>query len=121
MIKDIGLGADDYIIKPSLSIILITRVKTNLIQDERLQKTSNGAVTSENRVGNIRAQAGSRRVLVRDKEVKDVTKEFEPLLLLITNIDMVISKETLYERIWGYDEKVMMRQSRFTQVACARK
>lgn len=46
---------------------------------------------------------GSHRVFVRDKEISLKNKEYELLLFLVTNADMVFDKETLYERIWGMD------------------
>lgn len=45
----------------------------------------------------------THRVFVNDKEVELKNKEYELLLFLMQNADIVFSKETLYERIWGYD------------------
>ena len=64
-------------------------------------KESNGVDTSEIIIGNIRILTKSRRVFVNDKEVDVKTKEYELLTFLIKNKDMVFSRETLYERIWG--------------------
>jgi len=102
MIRGFGQGADDYIIKPFSPNVLIARIKANIAQYERL-KQSGMKVTSEINAGNIRVNTGSRRVFVRDKEVEVKNREYELLLFLLTNIDMVFSKETLYERIWGFD------------------
>ena len=54
-------------------------------------------------MGNILLQTDARRVFVDGSEVQLKNKEYELLLFLMSNVDVVFSKETLYERIWGYD------------------
>ena len=54
-------------------------------------------------MGNILLQEDARRVFVNGEEVELKNKEYEILLFLMSNADIVFSKETLYERIWGYD------------------
>ncbi|GGO05369.1 response regulator transcription factor [Saccharibacillus kuerlensis] len=104
-VRGLGLGADDYIVKPFSPGELVARVKANLAQYERLRSRSGGAsaVNSELKVGQITIRPQSRRVYVRDEELSLKNKEYELLLFLVEHVDMVLSKETLYEKIWGYD------------------
>jgi len=101
-IRGLGLGADDYIEKPFSPSVLVARVKSHLAQYARLKKTGQTIPTQIN-MGNIRISTGTHRVYVDDREVELKNKEYELLLFLIINVDMVFNAETLYERIWGMD------------------
>ncbi|MFV0402284.1 MAG: response regulator transcription factor [Oscillospiraceae bacterium] len=103
-IKGLGLGADDYIVKPFSPGELVARVKTHLERYDRLTG-NDGAAGSEREivVGSLRIQPGAHRVFVKGGEVELKNKEYELLYFLMTNADIVFSKETLYERIWGMD------------------
>lgn len=100
-IRGLGLGADDYIVKPFSPSELAARVKANLAAYERLKNPQD--THSEINIGSIRINTGSHRVFVKDKEVPLKNKEYELLLFLVTNADMIFDKETLYEKIWGMD------------------
>lgn len=102
-IRGLGLGADDYIEKPFSPSILVARVKANLAQYDRLKKGQTENTLAEIQVGNLRIQPGSHRVFVRNQEISLKNKEYELLLFLVRNGDLVFDKETLYERIWGFD------------------
>ncbi|KAF1682771.1 DNA-binding response regulator [Veillonella sp. R32] len=102
-IRGLGLGADDYIEKPFSPSILVARVKANLAQYDRLKKGQTDNTLAEIQVGNLRIQPGSHRVFVRNQEISLKNKEYELLLFLVRNGDLVFDKETLYERIWGLD------------------
>lgn len=99
-IRGLGLGADDYIEKPFSPSVLVARVKAHLAQYARLKDTDRIA-TAEIRIGSIRINTDTRRVYVNGIEIDLKNKEYELLLFMALNIDMVFSRETLYERIWG--------------------
>ena len=100
-IRGLGLGADDYIEKPFSPSVLVARVKANLAQYKRL--TGKSPTASEITLGPIRVNTGARRVFVGDKEIELKNKEYELLLFLMLNADVVFDREPLYERVWGLD------------------
>ncbi len=102
-IRGLGLGADGYITKPFSPNVLIAHVKANLAQYARLKGKEGRSSRSELVIGEIRVNTDSHRVYVRGKEVELKNKEYELLLFLMKNADIVFSREDLYERIWGYD------------------
>ncbi|ABX41841.1 response regulator transcription factor [Lachnoclostridium phytofermentans] len=101
-IRGLGLGADDYIEKPFSPSVLVARVKANLAQYARLKKTDRTAPIQLN-IGSIRINTDTHRVYVNDIEIDLKNKEYELLLFLALNADVVFNRETLYERIWGMD------------------
>ena len=101
-IKGLGLGADDYITKPFSPSVLVARIKAHLAQYDRL-KQAGGVDRNQLQLGSVLLQKDARRVFVDGAEVALKNKEYELLLFLMSNPDIVFSKETLYERIWGYD------------------
>lgn len=100
-IRGLGLGADDYIEKPFSPSVLVARVKANLAQYQRVLGVKKGP--SEIALGAICLNTGTHRVYVNDREVELKNKEYELLLFLMLNVDMVFDRETLYEKVWGMD------------------
>ena len=100
-IRGLGLGADDYIVKPFSPSELVARVKAHISRYERLiSKEPQKDMIS---IRGLRMDKESRRVYVNDREVIFTTKEFDILLFLAMNPDHVFSKEQLFERLWGID------------------
>lgn len=99
-IRGLGLGADDYIVKPFSPGELVARVQAHIATYNRL-KDGIREIQPEITVDAIRINPKSHRVFVKEKEISLKNKEYELLLFLVTNADMVFDKETLYERIWG--------------------
>ena len=101
-IRGLGMGADDYITKPFSPSVLVARIKANLAQYDRLKNTEQRSLAQIS-LGNITLHTDTRRVFVDGEEVALKNKEYELLCFLMSNADIVFSRETLYERIWGLD------------------
>ncbi|MDP4133452.1 MAG: response regulator transcription factor [Bacillota bacterium] len=98
-VKGLNLGADDYITKPFGMGELVARVNSHIKIYEKFNNTKKKLISA----GELTVDVQDRRIFVNDNEVFLTQKEFELLLFLIENPNIVFNKETLFERVWGYD------------------
>lgn len=97
--KVVGLdsGADDYIPKPFGMMELVSRVKALLRRSEPEQKTDS------RQVGPIAVDLSKHTVKVDGSPVVLTYKEFELLCYLMENEGIVLTRDQLLSKIWGYD------------------
>ena len=100
-IRGLGLGADDYIVKPFSPNELVARVKSHIARYERL--TVNKSHNNTLNFGELEINLDAHRVFVNGNEVILANREFELLTFLAQNPNILFSREKLFERIWGLD------------------
>ncbi len=97
--KVLGLnsGADDYIPKPFGIMELVARVNA------LLRRTDNAKEEKKFVIGDLSVNVNKHIVKVKGQEVTLTLKEFELLILLLENRDIVLSRDKILETIWGYN------------------
>jgi two-component system, OmpR family, response regulator MprA len=96
-VAGLDAGADDYLVKPFAVDELLARVRALL---RRYESATSPTVIS---LGDLTMDT-SRREAKRGNKVLDLTKtEFDLLHILLEQQDIVLSREYLYEHIWGYN------------------
>lgn len=96
----LDLGADDYIPKPFGMMELVARVKAHL---RRAGVKEENNKEQEYTAGKLKVNPIKHRVTVDDKEVILTLKEFELLCFLFENRDVVLTRDKILSRIWGYN------------------
>ena len=95
-----AVGGDDYVTKPFSPKEIAYRVKAQLRRSEYKQSPiQNDSI----KIGELTIDTDGCRVKKKDKEIELTAREFEILKHLAENIGRVISRERLYETVWGED------------------
>lgn len=96
-VKGLDMGADDYIAKPFGIMELVSRVKALLRRSEPQKKQTFyqfDKITLDD----------EKHIVKNGNETIDLTfKEYELLKYLLSNIDIVLSREKLMNKVWGFD------------------
>ena len=100
-IRGLGLGADDYVVKPFSPNELVARVKAHISRYQQLTHPEFDRKILRN--GRLEIQIDSHRTFINDKEIFLTNREFELLSFLAANPGIVFSKEKLLDRVWGMD------------------
>lgn len=95
-VRGLESGADDYVVKPFTFEVLLARVHSLL----RRRQVEHPAIL---RFADLSLDTGSHRVFRGQREVALTSMEFKLLQAFLLHPRQVLSKDTLLERVWGYD------------------
>lgn len=98
-------GADDYIVKPFAIEELLARLRAVLRRVE-LENEQNGNKQTTLTYRDLTIEK-ENRVVRRGDEIIELTKrEYELLLTLMENINVVLARDTLLKKVWGYETQI---------------
>ncbi|HKN64123.1 MAG TPA: response regulator transcription factor, partial [Gaiellaceae bacterium] len=97
-IAGLEVGADDYLTKPFNPRELVARVRAILRRSAGKTKPDGGVLTH----GDLVLDAGRRECRVGDEEIRLAPKEFDLLWELLDHKGLVLTRDQLLERVWGY-------------------
>ncbi|MEX0800919.1 MAG: response regulator transcription factor [Dehalococcoidia bacterium] len=98
-VNGLDAGADDYVTKPFIFDELLARVRSTLRRRE-------GEAQEVLTVGDLSIRPASREVVRAGRGIDLTAREFELLEFLARNAGTVLGKETIFEKVWGYDFEI---------------
>ncbi|MFD1851771.1 response regulator transcription factor [Oceanobacillus bengalensis] len=97
-VSGLDLGADDYITKPFQIEELLARIRVHLRKPKQ-----NKAMAAGLSVGELMVDLDGHEVKRADKKIDLTPREFDLLVCLLKNKNIVLTREQLIENVWGYD------------------
>jgi DNA-binding response OmpR family regulator len=98
-VAGLEVGADDYVAKPFSARELVARVKAILRRADAQHQVRDDVLE----VGDVVLRRGPRQVMVAGEPVELRAKEFDLLACLLENEGLVLSRDQLLDRVWGFE------------------
>lgn len=106
-IEGLDIGADDYIAKPFSVAEVMARVRSVLRRSQHQPKIATEDSDSIIRFEDLEINQLKKRCTISDKEISLTRKEFDILVLLLSNRGSILSREQIMKRVWS-DEVVVL-------------
>ena len=100
-VAGLEMGADDYLVKPFAIEELLARVRVQLRRRDPVRASAAGA--RELRFHDLRLDTAGRAARRGSRHISLTTTEYELLRLFMQHSREVLSRERIFERVWGYD------------------
>jgi two-component system, OmpR family, response regulator ArlR len=99
-VMGLDIGANDYMTKPFAIEELLARIRSILKRNKMKPINDNTSILS---AGKLVLDTQKYRVAFNDEEIQMTKKEFQLLEYLMQNKDIVLTREKILEKVWGYD------------------
>lgn len=96
VLEGLEIGADDYMKKPFDPRELVLRVK-RFFKEEKKEKVEN----RNYKVFDLEIEDDKHRIMYKNEEIELSKKEYDLLLLLVQNKNLVITREKILDRVWN--------------------
>lgn len=106
-IEGLDIGADDYIAKPFSVAEVMARVRSVLRRSQHQPKIATEDSDSIIRFEDLEINQLKKRCTISDEEISLTRKEFDILVLLLSNRGSILSREQIMKRVWS-DEVVVL-------------